>query len=111
MGMYLFVTIHIHNVIEIISEKFYSFKISILQHYSIIITINLILHYIIKCTVINCGNLPMITSGAVDTSGGTNYKCTAVYTCNTGYVLNGNITRTCQVDGMWSGSEPTCDGM
>ena len=62
-------------------------------------------------TVVNCGNLPMITNGAVDTSGGTNYKCTAVYTCNTGHVLNGNITRTCQEDTNWSGSEPTCDGM
>ena len=46
----------------------------------------------------------------MDTSGGTNYKCTAVYTCDTGYVLNGNITRTCQEDTNWSGSEPTCDG-
>ena len=53
----------------------------------------------------------MITNGAVDTSGGTNYKCTAVYTCDTGYILNGNITRTCQGDANWSGSEPTCDGM
>ena len=61
-------------------------------------------------TVIQCPGLPNILNGAVDTSGGTNYKCTAVYTCNTGYALNGNITRTCQEDGMWSGSEPTCDG-
>ena len=53
----------------------------------------------------------MISNGAVDTSDGTNYKCTAVYTCDTGYVLNGNITRTCQEDANWSGSEPTCDGM
>ena len=71
--------------------------------------IHLILHYMINYTVINCGNPPMITDGAVDTSGGTNYKCTAVYTCNTGYVLNGNITRTCQEDTNWSGSEPTCE--
>ena len=62
-------------------------------------------------TVINCGGLSAIPNGAVDTSGGTNYKCTAVYTCNTGYVLNGMVARTCQEDGMWSGSEPTCDGM
>ena len=64
-----------------------------------------------SCTVVNCGSLTDIPNGAVDTSGGTNYKCTAVYTCDTGYVLDGNITRTCQEDGMWSGSEPTCDGM
>ena len=62
------------------------------------------------CTVVNCGNIPMITNGAVDISGGTNYKCTAVYTCDTGYVLTGNVTRTCQEDANWSGSEPTCNG-
>ena len=60
---------------------------------------------------IQCPGLPTIPNGAVDTSGGTNYKCTAVYTCDTGYILNGNITRTCQEDANWSGIQPTCDGM
>ena len=50
-----------------------------------------------------------ITNGVVDTTGGTNYKCTAVYTCSTGYVLNGVTTRTCQVNGNWSETEPICD--
>ena len=35
---------------------------------------------------------------------------TVNYTCNTGYTLNGNNTRTCQASGAWSGSDPTCDG-
>ena len=70
-----------------------------------------VLHNIMSSlTVIQCPGLPNIPNGAVDTSGGTNYKCTAVYTCDTGYVLNGNITRTCQEDANWSGSEPTCEG-
>ena len=34
----------------------------------------------------------------------------ATYTCDTGYTLNGGITRTCESDGMWSGSPPTCRG-
>ena len=34
----------------------------------------------------------------------------ATYTCDTGYTLNGNTTRTCGSDGMWSGSAPTCQG-
>ena len=84
---------------------------STITAYSIDITINFSILCIIYSTVINCGNLPMISNGAVDTSGGTNYKCTAVHTCDTGYILNGNVTRTCQEDANWSGSEPTCDGM
>ena len=61
--------------------------------------------------VIQCPDLTNITNGLVDTSGGKSYKCTAVYTCNTGFVLNGMTTRTCQGNGAWSGAEPTCDGM
>ncbi len=34
----------------------------------------------------------------------------ATYTCVTDYTLNGDTTRTCESDGMWSGSDPTCDG-
>ena len=74
-------------------------------------TIHVIFHFILNCTVINCGNLENVGNGAVDTSGGTNYKCAAVYTCNIGYIIIGNIARLCQENATWSGSEPTCDGM
>ena len=32
----------------------------------------------------------------------------ATYTCNDGYVFNGDSTRTCQADGTWSGDKPIC---
>ena len=34
----------------------------------------------------------------------------ANYTCNTGYTLSGDTTRTCGSDRVWSGSDPTCNG-
>ena len=34
----------------------------------------------------------------------------ATYTCNTGYTLIGDSTRTCGSDELWSGSDPTCEG-
>ena len=34
----------------------------------------------------------------------------ATYTCDTGYTLNGGTTRTCGSDGVWSGSDPACEG-
>ena len=36
------------------------------------------------------------------------YKDTCNFTCNTGYELTGNDTRTCQSDGSWSGSDVMC---
>ena len=36
------------------------------------------------------------------------YEDTCNFTCNTGYVLTGSDTRTCQSNGTWSGSNATC---
>ena len=33
----------------------------------------------------------------------------AVYQCNPGYTLSGNVYRLCQNDGNWTGSVPHCD--
>ncbi len=33
----------------------------------------------------------------------------ATYTCNRGHNLTGDATRTCQANGMWSGSVPACN--
>jgi len=34
---------------------------------------------------------------------------TCTYQCDDGYMLNGDMTRVCQADETWSGSDPTCD--
>jgi hypothetical protein len=38
----------------------------------------------------------------------TKYGATASYFCSSGYSLQGDATRTCQADGTWDGTEPTC---
>ena len=35
---------------------------------------------------------------------------TAAYSCASGYRLDGDEVRTCLQTGMWSGSDPTCEG-
>ncbi len=57
---------------------------------------------------VDCGSLTDPTNGTVDASP-TTFMSTATYTCNTGYNINGGNTSTCQANGTWSGSEPTCD--
>ncbi len=50
-----------------------------------------------------------VPNGLVSTSSGTTFMNTATYTCDDGYTLNGVSTRTCQANGTWSLTAPTCD--
>ena len=55
-----------------------------------------------------CGVLSNPDNGRV-TLTGTSFGSQATYSCNSGYELNGPITRVCQADG-WSGNDATCEG-
>ena len=61
-------------------------------------------------TVVDCGSLTDPANGQVDLTSGTTFGQTATYSCNTGYNLVGDSTRTCQATGVWSESAPTCQG-
>ena len=61
--------------------------------------------------VVDCGNLTTPANGSVTHTVRTTFNQTATYSCNTGYNLVGDSTRTCQADGEWSGSAPTCQGV
>ena len=76
-------------------------------------SIIMLLHLLLLCTlfyfpVVTCPILPAPTNGMVDEPRNT-FGSNATYTCDTGYTLNGDTTRTCGNDGSWSGSEPTCN--
>ena len=58
--------------------------------------------------LVTCPNLPGPANGQVAESGSTPHF-TAKYTCNTGYRLVGDSPRTCQDNGQWSGTTPTCE--
>jgi CUB/sushi domain-containing protein len=60
------------------------------------------------CTIKDCGALTAPMNGAVTTSGGTVYRATGSYTCDAGYTVSGMSAVTCQADGTWSASAPTC---
>ena len=57
-------------------------------------------------TVVDCGTLTNPANSQVSYTGRTTFGQTATYSCDAGYSLVGNSTRTCQ--GVWSGTEPTC---
>ena len=56
----------------------------------------------------DCGFLPNPVNGMVSVTE-TTVGSTASYSCNgSNYLLVGAAERTCQADGMWSGSAPDC---
>ena len=57
----------------------------------------------------NCGAPGSPSNGSVSTPSGTDEGDSANYSCNGGYCLEGNSTRTCQADSSWSGSVPACN--
>ena len=56
-------------------------------------------------------NLADPDNGQATHIAGTTVGQTATYSCDTGYNLVGNSTRTCQATGEWSGSAPVCEGV
>jgi len=56
-----------------------------------------------------CGQPDIPSNGRVDNSAGTSFGDVARYSCDTGYMLNGTAERTCQANGQWNGSVPTCE--
>lgn len=59
------------------------------------------------CNPVDCGDLTSPNNGFVNTSA-TTFRSQAVYGCHVGHTLQGDATRTCQEDGVWSGTEPQC---
>ena len=57
--------------------------------------------------VVNCG-LPTIENGTVIADGGTDFGAQIEYQCDPGYMLVGDSPQTCEEDGSWSSSVPTC---
>lgn len=59
------------------------------------------------CALRDCGALTNPANGMVSAPV-TTYNSTATYSCITGYGPSGSTTRTCQANGTWSGTAPTC---
>jgi hypothetical protein len=60
------------------------------------------------CVVANCPALQGPTGGSVSAPTLT-YGSTGSYLCDVGYIINGLMSRMCQSNGQWSGTQPTCD--
>jgi len=61
---------------------------------------------------VSCPDLGLPNNGTIECAFGddgvASYQDTCRFSCADGYRLNGSASRTCQSDGMWSGSSSTC---
>lgn len=60
------------------------------------------------CSAITCPVLYSPFGGSIDIDN-QNIGGIAVYSCNDGYVMEGENTRICQSEGIWSGNSPQCN--
>ena len=56
----------------------------------------------------DCGD-PGTPQNGIRRLSGTRQGDRVVYSCNSGFQLNGDRRRQCQSTGVWSGSLPTCE--
>uniref|UniRef100_A0A672SF25 CUB and sushi domain-containing protein 3-like n=1 Tax=Sinocyclocheilus grahami TaxID=75366 RepID=A0A672SF25_SINGR len=60
-----------------------------------------------RCKIISCGELPTPPNGKkIGTQ--TTFGASAIFTCNSGYILVGSTVRECLASGLWSGMETRC---
>jgi len=71
-----------------------------------------IISHVLPLTGILCANNLSSPDNGTVTLDASTFGSQANYSCSEGYTLNGTttLTRVCQADGQWSGSEPTCEG-
>ncbi|KAG9478625.1 hypothetical protein GDO78_012335 [Eleutherodactylus coqui] len=59
------------------------------------------------CQITSCGELPVPPNGKkIGTQ--TTFGSTAIFTCDSGYMLVGSVVRECLSSGLWSGTETRC---
>ena len=66
------------------------------------------LTYLLYWVVVDCGRLFDPEHGDVDISSGTVFNSIAMYSCDTGYMLDGVSTRVCVSEGIWIPEAPRC---
>ena len=59
------------------------------------------------CTGVTCPALPDPLNGMVNDDD-LSFDSIATYSCDVGFMIEGNSTQTCGTDGNWTGSPPLC---
>lgn len=58
--------------------------------------------------LLECEPLDTPSNGSLKYSNGMTYRSVATFSCDSGFLLDGNLERTCLEDNSWNGTNPTC---
>ncbi|XP_021351273.1 sushi, von Willebrand factor type A, EGF and pentraxin domain-containing protein 1-like [Mizuhopecten yessoensis] len=61
------------------------------------------------CNIIRCAGSFSLQNGDIENEFNNVYETVLSFRCNEGFVMIGNSAITCQSDGTWNGTEPTCN--
>jgi len=61
-----------------------------------------------RCKIVLCGPLEAPAHGRVSCTGVDEFKSTCNFECARGFTLIGHPTRTCEANGLWTHTTPTC---
>ena len=64
--------------------------------------------YVNNSDEVYCPMPAQVVNGSVSTPCGRGFGQEAVYACDPGYGLVGDPSRSCRLDGTWSGTDPVC---
>ncbi|XP_042878589.1 sushi, von Willebrand factor type A, EGF and pentraxin domain-containing protein 1-like isoform X2 [Penaeus japonicus] len=66
-------------------------------------------NYVTSCIQIICPSPLQVAYGKIVSGGSdSSFGATLKYECDPGYIMTGDATRTCTVDGFWTGDDPEC---
>ena len=101
-----------YNIVDVLHMSLYVYLMSI----NILFAPFVYLHYSYKqscnCVLpaaVSCGPAPNAPANGQRNGSGTTFASTVTYTCNRGYILQGDSRRTCMANREWSGRTPTCN--
>ena len=94
----LIMCIYIHDLLSVVSLKWL---------YGSVFTIE---HIRTPCETLTWPRSGMVSYSKNGTVNNIPVGTVATYSCDPGHIVTGDMTRTCQSNGSWDGSDPTCDG-
>lgn len=63
---------------------------------------------VMSCDLVTCTELFPVGNGTISCTQNNSFASLCRYRCNQNFIVDGNLFRTCEANGSWTGTEPKC---